>query len=151
VLPTTDGGTDCVVFDFATGELVPDRSYFEFVAPGSGKDVDVLTETEFEARLAAYRTDSGVRAVEQVRRWAEQLCTTTGAAVTLRPAGRLLTRKVFDAVLGAGREMPRVHSDSLHKVAYGIAGAPSSCVIFAAFERLDGPAKEIMLRRDRNS
>jgi hypothetical protein len=76
---------------------------------------------------------------------------TTGASNTLRPAGRLLTRRIFDLALGAGREMPRVHADSLHKVAYGIAGAPSSCVIFAAFERLDVHAKEIMLRRDRNS
>ena len=25
VVPTADGGADCVVFDFATGELVPDR------------------------------------------------------------------------------------------------------------------------------
>ncbi len=50
-----DCGADCVVFDFATGELVPDRSYFGHVTPGSGKDVEALTEAEFEARLAACR------------------------------------------------------------------------------------------------
>jgi hypothetical protein len=57
VVPTPDGGADCVVFDFATGELVPDRSYFEYLIPGSGKDVDVLTEPEFESRLAACRAE----------------------------------------------------------------------------------------------
>ena len=36
VVPTADGGEGCVVFDFATGELVPDRSYFEYLIPGSG-------------------------------------------------------------------------------------------------------------------
>jgi hypothetical protein len=55
VVPTPDGGEDCVVFDFATGELVPDRSYFEYLIPGSGKDVDAVTEAEFEARVDACR------------------------------------------------------------------------------------------------
>jgi hypothetical protein len=86
VVPTTDGGTDCVVFDFATGELVPDRSYFEYLAPGSGKDVDALTEAGFEARLASYRTAAGVHAVAQMRTWAEQLCTTTGGPTQVAAA-----------------------------------------------------------------
>ena len=43
------------MFDFGTGDLVPDRSYFEYLIPGSGKDVDVVTEAEFEARIAACR------------------------------------------------------------------------------------------------
>src|ERR1022692_2281238 len=93
VVPTADGGADCVVFDFATGEMAPDRSYFEYVTPGSGKDVDALTETEFEARLAAYRVDAGLRAVAQVREWAQLLCATTGGsaqvAAALGFAGRL--------------------------------------------------------------
>jgi hypothetical protein len=58
IVPTRNGGADCVVFDFATGELVPDRSYFAYLIPGSGKDVDVLTEAEFEARLAACRAEA---------------------------------------------------------------------------------------------
>ena len=191
VVPTADGGADCVVFDFATGEMAPDRSYFEYVTPGSGKDVDALTETEFEARLAAYRVDAGLRAVAQVREWAQLLCATTGGSaqvaaalgfagrlergeiavdpappgysaltismavtagvyVALKPAGRLLTRQVFDAGLGVGREAPRVHPDSLQIVAYVVAGTPATCVIFAGFERPDAPVKEIMLRRDDN-
>jgi hypothetical protein len=61
VVPTPDGGADCVVFDFATGELVPDRSYFDYLIPGSGKDVDALTEAEFEDRLAACRAQGRPR------------------------------------------------------------------------------------------
>jgi hypothetical protein len=61
VVPTPDGGSDCMVFDFATGELVPDRSYFEYLIPGSGKDVDSVTESEFEARLAACRAEARSR------------------------------------------------------------------------------------------
>jgi hypothetical protein len=61
VVPTEDGGEDCVVFDFATGELTPDRSYFEYLIPGSGKDVDALTEAEFEDRLASYRAEAAAR------------------------------------------------------------------------------------------
>lgn len=191
VVPTAEGGADCVVFDFATGEMAPDRSYFEYVTPGSGKDVDALTEAEFEARLAAYRVDAGLRAVGQVREWAQLLCgatggpaqvaaalgfagrlecdrivadpvppgysaltismaVTAGVYVTLKPVGRLLTRQVFEAGLGAGREAPRVHPDRLQIVAYVVAGTPATCVIFAGFERPDAPVKEIMLRRDDN-
>jgi hypothetical protein len=86
VVPVRDGGTDCVVFDFATGELVPDRSYFGYVTPGSGKDVDVLTEAEFEARLAACRVEAGARAAARVRGWAQQLCVTAGPAADVAAA-----------------------------------------------------------------
>lgn len=78
VVPTWDGGEDCVAFDFATGELLPDRSYFRYLIPGSGKDVDVVTQTEFAARLAVYRAEAGARAVAELRQWAERLCVTTG-------------------------------------------------------------------------
>jgi hypothetical protein len=96
VVPMADGGIDCVVFDFATGDLVPDRSYFGYVTPGSGHDVDVLTEAEFETRLAAHRAEAGARAAAQVREWAQQLCTATGVAAALGltgagPAGGAVT------------------------------------------------------------
>jgi hypothetical protein len=86
VVPTQDGGADCVVFDFATGELVPDRSYFGYVTPGSGKDVDALTEAEFEARLAACRAEAGVRAAARLRHWAQRLCATAGPAADVAAA-----------------------------------------------------------------
>ena len=34
LVQTADGGEDCLVFDWATGELTPDRAYFEQVGPG---------------------------------------------------------------------------------------------------------------------
>ena len=86
IVPVPGGGADCVVFDFATGELVPDRAYFEYVTPGSGKDVDALTEPEFEARLAAYRAQAGALAAARVRQWAERLCATTGPAAQVAAA-----------------------------------------------------------------
>jgi hypothetical protein len=86
VLPTPEGGADCVVFDFASGELVPDRSYFGYVNPGSGKDVDVLTEAEFDARLAGCRAEAGGRAAARVREWAERLCATAGPAADVAAA-----------------------------------------------------------------
>jgi hypothetical protein len=80
LVPTENGGTDCVAFDFATGELVPDRSYFGYLTPGSGRDVDVLTETAFEARLAVVRAEAGALAAAELRRWALRL-SATGARV----------------------------------------------------------------------
>jgi hypothetical protein len=84
IVPTVDGGTDCVVFSWATGELEPDRSYFGPLMPGSGRDVDVLTEAEFEARLAACRKEAGGQSVAELTRWARQLCTTDGGAPDIR-------------------------------------------------------------------
>ncbi len=78
VIPTVTGGTDCVVFNWATGELEPDRSYFAYLIPGSGKDVDVVTETQFEERLAAYRAEAGARSAAELRQWARHLCAAPG-------------------------------------------------------------------------
>jgi hypothetical protein len=86
VLPTADGGADCVVFDFATGELTPDRAYFAHVTPGSGKDVEALAEAEFEARLASCRAEAGARAAAQVRQWAQRLAAAEGAAADVAAA-----------------------------------------------------------------
>jgi hypothetical protein len=86
ILRTADGGEDCVVFDFATGELIPDRAYFAHVTPGSGRDVDALTEAEFEARLATCRADAGARAAAQLRDWAQRLLAADGAAAEVAAA-----------------------------------------------------------------
>jgi hypothetical protein len=189
VVPTTDGGADCVVFDFGTGELVPDRSYFGYVTPGSGKDVDVLTEAEFEARLAACRAEAGAQAAMRVREWAQRLCLTAGppadvaaalglsgpvsrgdviveppprgwdrmtvttagrdgAAIEMRPAGRLLTRAVLDAEFGAGRDLPILPDSWLEgHVGYQVTvpGAVTPCLISAHFRHQ--AAVRIVLRR----
>lgn len=51
-----EGRCDALVFEWETGNLAPDRSYFERVSEtGIGKDVDRLTEEEFERRVAGLR------------------------------------------------------------------------------------------------
>lgn len=56
-----NGGADCLVFDFATGDFVIDRSYFaRTTETGIGKDVDQLTEEEFE-HLVAWQRESAFR------------------------------------------------------------------------------------------
>ena len=56
IVQLPDGGADCLVFDFATGGFVPDRSYFaRTVETGIGRDVDQLTKAEFEQIVAGLR------------------------------------------------------------------------------------------------
>lgn len=69
-------------------------------------------------------------------------------------AGPGLPRTEFDFYFGHGQWLPRVHWDSLHRLAYHVqvAGAPSTCTVFPSFaaEPADGtPAGEVLLRRDR--
>jgi hypothetical protein len=154
LVPTADGGEDCVVFDFATGEMLPDRSYFEYVTPGSGRDVDALTEAEFESRLATCRAEAGATAAALVRGRAERLCAATGAGARtkLEPAGRLLTRDVLDASLGTGRELP-IFPDSWDEghVAYTVTvpGVPVACEVTVRFRH--GAAAYIDLRAEQPS
>lgn len=67
IVTTQSGGTDCIVFDFASGNLIPDRAYFSEVAPGSGRDVDELTQQQFANLVAARRVDV-------LHMWATRLC-----------------------------------------------------------------------------
>ncbi len=61
IVQFADGSADCLVFDFATGDFIPDRSYFSQVIPGSGKDVDQLTEAQFERLVAMHREAASKR------------------------------------------------------------------------------------------
>jgi len=159
MVPTWDGGTDCVAFDFATGELLPDRSYFSYLMPGSGKDVDVLTRPEFEARLAVYRAQAAAQAVVELRRWAVRLCMTTAAAADLAAALGPFTRDqgegasraaaVLDAEFHAARELP-IPPDSWLQgyVRYQdvtAPGVPARCGIDAQFQEA---AAQIRLSRE---
>jgi hypothetical protein len=59
-LPT--GELTVLVADYATGRLVRDMSYLSRVSDhGIGKDVDSLTELEFEARMVALRHAAAAR------------------------------------------------------------------------------------------
>lgn len=53
LLPT--GEVDALVFDFASGGFVPDRSSFARISNVSHSDVDALTETAFTALIAELR------------------------------------------------------------------------------------------------
>jgi len=68
-----DGGVDCLVFDVATGDFVVDREYLSYTLPGSGKDVEQLTEDEF-ARVVSSRC------ADVLQRWAERLCRSHGGS-----------------------------------------------------------------------
>lgn len=49
-----DGGLDALVFDWATGGFVPDRSYFGLVSQPF-KDVEELSKHEFDLRVGLLR------------------------------------------------------------------------------------------------
>ena len=71
------------------------------------------------------------------------------------PEPGTLTRADLDALLGAGREVPRVHWNDPVPVAYfvEILGAPYTCTVFAHFTRVSGPGDpvlSVLLRRDRS-
>ena len=56
IVELPDGGADALVFEAATGRFIPDRSYFgRVLETGIGKDIDQLTEAEFEALATALR------------------------------------------------------------------------------------------------
>lgn len=67
LVPTANGGVDCVAFDFDTGALVPERSYFTRLTPGAGGDVDALGEEQFAELVGQHRTDLVVC-------WARKFC-----------------------------------------------------------------------------
>lgn len=85
-----DGGIDCLVFDMTTGDFAPDRDYLTYTLPGSGKDVDQLTEDEFSAVVSR-------RSADVLRRWAEKLCATNRG-----------TPAEIVAALGIGRDRETV-------------------------------------------
>ena len=176
IVPLPGGGVDCLVYEHATGNLVPDRSYFAHVTPGSGKDVDAFTADQF-ARLLADRRAGLVCA------WAERLCEARSGAeadvaaalgVRLDPPplaatrlrvrggdiplvelelGEPLVLGDLERRLGAGNRLPRVDWDRPHVVAFTVAraGAPFRCVALASSDeepRAEGPVTRVTLRLD---
>jgi hypothetical protein len=59
-VPTEGGGLDVQVLDMRTGEFVRDMSYLSKVFE-PGKDVDQLSEAEFNARVDAIRREIASR------------------------------------------------------------------------------------------
>lgn len=95
IVPTPDGGADCLVFDFATGGFTPDRRYLSQVLPGSGKDVDKLSEQEFAALVEARRTEAFQRRRETPIAWQRTgdgyAAEVKGRSYVVREAGGALT------------------------------------------------------------
>jgi hypothetical protein len=54
LVSTADGGLDVIALDMQTGEWVRDYDFLHAVY-GSGRDVDKLTEEEFDALVAKTR------------------------------------------------------------------------------------------------
>ena len=99
IVATPDGGADCLVFDFASGGFVPDRRYFTYVTPGSGKDVDQLDERGFEQLVAARRADASRRRRETQVQW--RAAAEPGASYVAELAGRRYTLRRNAAPLPA--------------------------------------------------
>lgn len=160
IVQTADGGADCLVLDFVTGNLVPDRSYFGRTVPGLGKDVDQHTAESFEALVGSLRADL-------LRAWSERMCRArSGSAADMADAlGVVLeppllgsrhvhvgsgvvaslslglapgvTRAMLDARFGTAVELPRTGAFASHVIAYEVTvpDAPHRCSVFPRFER----------------
>lgn len=155
-----DGSEALLVFDFATGNLIADPSYYKLITPGSGKDVDSLTEQEFEQRIASSRVDL-------LRMWCERMCAlptgstpelealvgigTPGSrdqvalggdriqidgdahAITLQLPPGVITRALLERRFGAGVAVPRDEGASPNRFSYRVevARADHRCVLIA--------------------
>jgi hypothetical protein len=60
IVEQPDGSADVMVLDMRTGEWERDPSYLDFYFEG-GRDVDLLTEAEFTATVAAIRKRLGIK------------------------------------------------------------------------------------------
>ncbi len=152
VVGTPSGGSDCLVFDFVSGNLIPDRSYLTEVTQDGAEE---LTQPEFARLMAERRVD--VLAI-----WAERLCqaksgsaedllTAIGASMKPAPLGASEIRVRGGDVGQANVELilppGTIAKDLLDErfgdssalqhdvVRYEVTqlGAPCSCGIFASF------------------
>lgn len=70
IVQLPDGGADALVLDWATGAFTPDRRYVEKVSgTGIGKDVDQLTESEFDQLVSELRRPISARRTATAIRW----------------------------------------------------------------------------------
>ena len=164
------GNPECLVFDFVSGNLIPDRGYLEEVTGGAHEE---LTQQQF-AHLV------GEKRVEVLQIWAERLCraasgsaedllTAIGASMKPAPLGAIevrvrggdvgaakielelppntISKGELDAVLGDAKTFaPTV-------LAYEVAQdyAPHRITVFASFADVPketSSVKTIVLRLD---
>lgn len=155
-----DGTEEMFVFDFVTGNLSVDRSYYAHITPGSGKDVDQLTPEQFFQLIVARRVDL-------VHMWCERMCKLSAASarelealigmpaqplpmsaravtiqgdehqpasITLELPDEVMRRSDLETRFGTGTVFPRPHDDLMHGFAYEVkvTGAPHGCMVLAS-------------------
>jgi hypothetical protein len=152
VVGTPSGGSDCLVFDFVSGNLIADRSYLTEV---TSEGAEELTQPQFARLMAERRVD--VLAI-----WAERLCqaksgsaedllTAIGASMKPAPLGAseirvrggevgqanvelilppgTIAKDLLDERFGESRALQ--HDVVRYEVTQ--LGAPCSCGMFASF------------------
>jgi hypothetical protein len=173
VVATPSGAADCLVFDFVSGNLIPDRSY---LSETTSEGAEELTQPEWARLMAERRVD--VLAI-----WAERLCqaksgsaedllTAIGASMKPAPLGATeirvrggevgqahvelilppgtIAKDILDERFGESRALQ--HDIIRYDVTQ--LGAPCSCSIFASFTESPQPrstVKTITLRLEPNS
>lgn len=129
LVPTMRGGLDCVAFDFATGAMVPERSYFTRLTPGAGGDVDALREDEFARIVGELRAGLVVR-------WARTLCHAEPGDADVLAALGLAGR---DDLLGAALVSPRARGGvEFHLVGDGMTLDMLTARVGSGVERHSG-------------
>lgn len=169
------GTPECLVFDFVSGNLIPDRSYVNEVATGEHEE---LTQQQF-AHLV------GERRVEVLQMWAERMCRATsgsaedlltaiGASMKPAPLGasevrvrggevgaakvelelppNTISRGELDGLLGESTPLARTPGGP-HMLVYEVTVdyAPYRCMVFASFAeepRDTSSVRNIALRLD---
>lgn len=158
VVATPSGTADCLVFDFVSGNLIPDRSYLSETTSDGAEE---LTQPEWARLMAERRVD--VLAI-----WAERLCqaksgsaedllTAIGASMKPAPLGATEIRVRGGEVGQANIELilppGTIAKDILDErfgesralqhdiIRYDVTqqGAPCSCSIFASFTEAPQP------------
>lgn len=152
VVSTPTGATECLVFDFVSGNLIPDRSYLTEV---TSEGAEELTQPEWARLMAERRVD--VLAI-----WADRLCqaksgsaedllTAIGASMKPAPLGAseirvrggevgqanielilpagTIAKDILDERFGESRALQA----DIVRYAVTQTGAPCSCSIFASF------------------
>lgn len=162
VVGTPSGGSDCLVFDFVSGNLIADRSYLTEV---TSEGAEELTQPEFARLMAERRVD--VLAI-----WTERLCqaksgsaedllTAIGASMKPAPLGASEIRVRGGEVGQANIELilpPGTIAKDLLDERFGDSrvlqpevlryeitqlGAPCSCSLFASFAEAPQPRSTV--------
>jgi len=94
VVQLSDGSGDVLALDWITGAFVPHREYWEQISAHDGKDVDQLTEPEFDTRVALLRAQIVAKLADAPLSWVHTGDGESPYCTTLE--GRTLVLRVND-------------------------------------------------------